>query len=175
MTNRLKYTIAFLTVFLIRLIPFRVPNVEPLMAVVMPMSKKLNGLNLFIFSFLSIFVFDLVTSGLGIWTLIAGLAYGLVGLGANYFLKNRSGWKNYALYAFFATIFYDALTGLTIGPLFFNQSLINSLLGQIPFTILHLLGNVSFAIVISPVIERWFKKKDVFVKNFWAKEVKLVS
>jgi energy-coupling factor transport system substrate-specific component len=173
MTNRLKYTIAFLTVFLIRLIPFRAPNVEPLMAVVMPMSKKINGLSVFIFSFLSIFIFDLVTSGIGLWTLIAGLAYGLVGLGANYFFKNRSGWKNYALYAFVATIFYDALTGLTIGPLFFNQSLAISFFGQIPFTILHLLGNVSFAIVISPVIEKWFKRKDVSVRSFWGKEVEV--
>ena len=58
------------------------------------------------------------------------------------------------------TLFYDAVTGLTIGPLFFHQSFIVSLVGQIPFTVLHLLGNVSFAIVLSPMIERWLVKED---------------
>jgi hypothetical protein len=64
------------------------------------------------------------------------------------------------MYAVIATIVYDAVTGLTIGPLFFHQSFLVSLVGQIPFTLLHLLGNVSFAIVLSPVIERWLIKKE---------------
>ena len=42
-----------------------------------------------------------------------------------------------------------------MGPLFFGMPFIVALVGQIPFTALHLLGNVSFAIVLSPVIERW--------------------
>ena len=55
----------------------------------------------------------------------------------------------------------QAVTGLTIGPLLFHQSFIVSLIGQIPFTLLHLLGNVSFAIVLSPAIERWLVKEEV--------------
>lgn len=155
MKNWLKYTIAFLSVFIIRFLPFRAPNVEPVMAVIMPLSKKYNSFFVFIFGAFSIILFDLVTSGLGIWTLVTAVIYGLIGYTSSFYFKNRSGWKNYALYAFFATIVYDVLTGLTIGPLFFHQSFMASLVGQIPFTILHLLGNVSFAIVISPVIERW--------------------
>jgi len=112
----------------------------------------------FIFGFLSVGIYDLLTSGWGTWTIITALAYGFVGLGAYFFFKNRSGWKNYALYAVIATIFYDAITGLTIGPLFFHQSFMVSLVGQIPFTLLHLLGNVSFAIILSPVIEMWAVK-----------------
>lgn len=153
--NWIKYTITFISVMAIRLVPFRAPNVEPIMTVIMPFGKVYGGLMSFAFGFLSIVLFDSVTSGLGIWTLVTALAYGALGLGASYFFKNRSGWKNYALYAVVATIFYDAITGLTIGPLFFHQSFIVSLVGQIPFTALHLLGNVSFAIVLSPVIEKW--------------------
>lgn len=146
--------------------PFRAPNVEPIMAVIMPFGKKYGGIFSFSFAFLSILIFDIFTSGIGIWTLITGLAYGFVGLGASFFFKNRSDWKNYAIYAIIATIFYDAVTGLTIGPLFFGQSFMVSLVGQIPFTILHLLGNVSFAIVLSPVIERWILKEEKsFVLN----------
>ena len=161
MNKQLKFIIVFLSAFAVRLIPFRAPNVEPIMAVVMPFGKVYGGLMTFIFGFLSIVVFDSVTSGFGIWTLVTAVAYGSLGFGATYFFKNRSGWKNYALYAVVATVFYDVATGLTIGPLFFHQSFTVSLLGQIPFTLIHLLGNVSFAIVLSPLIELWISKEEV--------------
>ena len=140
--------------------PFRAPNVEPIMATLMPLSKTYSKFMTFIFGFLGIVIFDSITSGFGIWTLITAFAYGSLGLGASYYFKNRSGWKSYASYAVVGTLFYDAVTGLTIGPLFFHQSFIVSLVGQIPFTVLHLLGNVSFAIVLSPMIERWLVKED---------------
>jgi hypothetical protein len=173
MKNWIKYIIAFICVFLFRLIPFRAPNIEPIMATIMPIGKIYGGLMSFSFGFLSIVLFDSFTSGIGIWTLITGLSYGVLGLGAQYYFKNRSGWKNYAIYAVTATIFYDAVTGLTIGPLFFHQSFIVSLVGQIPFTVLHLLGNVSFAIVLSPVIEKWLVVKNERVAN--VEKVVLVS
>jgi len=160
MKNWVKYIIAFSSVLLFRLLPMRAPNVEPIMATLMPLGKTYGKLMAFVFGFASIALYDSVTSGFGVWTLVTAVAYGLLGLGASYFFKNRSGWKNYALYAVIATIFYDAVTGLTIGPLFFHQSFAVSLVGQIPFTLLHLLGNVSFAIVLSPVIEGWLSKEE---------------
>lgn len=166
--NWLKYIIAFVSVFLVRLIPFRAPNIEPIMAVAMPFGKAYKGLFTFIFAASSIILFDLVTSGFGMWTVITAVAYGLVGLGAASFFRNRSGWKNYALYAIFATILYDAVTGLTMGPLFFGMPFMVALVGQVPFTLLHLLGNVSFAIVLSPVIEKWVlasEKKTVTISS----------
>jgi hypothetical protein len=171
MRNWVKYTVAFLTVLIIRLMPFRVPNLEPIMAFQMPFSKKYGVLMSFAFGFFSIVIYDSLTSGFGIWTLITALAYGLLGLGAYFFFKNRSGWRNYAIYAVIATILYDAITGLTIGPLFFHQSFVLSLVGQIPFTALHLLGNVSFAIILSPVIERWVMKEKTSESKVLAVEV----
>ena len=155
----LKTTIMFISILIFRLIPFRAPNVEPIMAVIMPFSKVYGALMSFIFGILSIVVYDSVTSGFGVWTVLTALAYGLVGVGAYWYFKNKSGWKNYALYAILATIIYDALTGLTLGPLFFGQTFTTAFLGQIPFTIIHLLGNVSFAIVLSPAIEKWLVKE----------------
>lgn len=160
MKKQFKYIIIFLTVFAVRLMPFRAPNIEPLMASIMPLSKKSTKFVSFFFGFISIFIYDLVTSGVGIWTIFTALAYGLLGIGANYYLKNKTGWRSYASYAIIGTIIYDLITGLTIGPIFFGQSFIVSFTGQIPFTILHLLGNVSFAIVLSPVIERWLAKEE---------------
>ncbi len=159
MKNWGKYIIAFIVILTVRLVPFRAPNIEPILTAQMPFGKIFGGLAAFIFGFLSIVVYDIFTSGIGVWTAITALAYGFLGLGAAYFFKNRSGWKNYALYAVVATIFYDAVTGLTLGPIFFGQPFMQALIGQIPFTALHLLGNVTFAIVLSPVIEMWASKK----------------
>jgi hypothetical protein len=171
--NWLKYIIAFISVLIFRLLPFRAPNVEPIMAVIMPLGKLYGGMMSFMFGVFSIVIYDSVTSGIGIWTFITAFAYGFVGIGSYWYFKNRSGWKNYALFAVIMTIFYDAVTGLTIGPLFFGQSFVVSLVGQIPFTLLHLLGNVSFAIVLSPVIERWLVKESKKVIN--TEKVALVS
>jgi len=172
MNKTVKYTIAFLSVLIIRLIPFRAPNLEPMMALIMPISKKYGILMSFFFGFLSIVIYDSMTSGWGIWTLITGFSYGLVGIGATLYFKKRSGRRNYVIYAIVATILYDAITGLTIGPLFFNQTFAISLAGQIPFTIIHLLSNVSFAIVLSPVIEKWLVEKE---EKVVVKKVVLVS
>ncbi|MEK7585734.1 MAG: ECF transporter S component [Patescibacteria group bacterium] len=161
--NWIKYTIAFIAVLGLRLIPFRAPNVEPVMSAIMPFGRVYGKLSAFLFGAMSIVIYDSLTSGLGVWSAITAVAYGLVGLGAGYYFKNRTGWRNYALFAIFTTILYDVVTGLTLGPLFFDQTLSNALVGQIPFTLLHLLGNVVFAIVLSPVIETWIRKESKVV------------
>lgn len=161
MKNWSKYIILFLSVLAIRLVPFRAPNLEPVMASIMPIGKKYGILLTFLFGFLSVGIYDLITSGLGIWTLITALAYGFVGTGAYFFLKNRSGRISYVTYSIIATIIYDAITGLTLGPIFWGQSFSVAFAGQISFTMIHLLGNVSFAILLSPLIERWLVRKKV--------------
>ena len=160
MKNWTKYTIAFLVALGIRLLPFRAPNIEPIMAMQMPLAKKYGAILAFFFGFGSIVIYDIFTSGIGVWTLVTALAYGFVGLGARWFFKNKTSRGRYVGYAIMATILYDAVTGLTLGPLFFGQTFMGALIGQVPFTALHLLGNVSFAIILSPVIEMWLMKED---------------
>jgi uncharacterized membrane protein len=157
--NWFKYAFAFIAILLLRLIPFRAPNVEPIMAAVMPFGRVYGRFAAFMFGALSVVVYDSLTAGIGVWTAITAIAYGLVGLGAAYYFKNRTGRKNYVIYAIIATILYDAITGLTVGPIFFNQPFMAAVIGQIPFTALHLLGSVTFAIVLSPAIESWSAKK----------------
>ena len=154
--NYSKFFIGLLACFLFRLIPFRPPNIEPILATQMPFTRIYGPVAGFLFGFLSIFLFDLVTSGIGVWTWITSLAYGVVALGATYFFSNREGTAlNYGLFAILATLFFDAVTGLTIGPIFEHQPFMVALTGQIPFTLLHLLGNVSFSILLSPSIYQW--------------------
>jgi energy-coupling factor transport system substrate-specific component len=151
--NWLKYSTGLVVCLLIRLIPFRAPNIEPVFAAQMPFSKSHGKIAGFLFGFLSIILYDITTGKAGIWTFITAFAYGILGIWASIYLKNKknNGW-NYAKFAIMGTIVYDAVTGLSIGPLFFHQPFIQALTGQIPFTALHLLGNISFALIVSPAL-----------------------
>lgn len=168
LTGGIKFLVGWIVVFGIRLIPFRVPNVEPLTATQMPFAKKFGWIGGFMFGFLSILIFDVATSGVGMWTWVTASAYGLLGIGAAAFFKNRESTPmNYLKFGVLATVLYDAVTGLSIGPLFWGQSFREALMGQIPFTAYHLLGNIVFSLLVSPLLYRWVVEN----KNFEADSI----
>lgn len=154
--NWFKYIVGFIMCLLIRLIPFRPPNIEPILATQMPFSRAYGKVAGFFFAFLSIFLYDVITTKLGMWTFITAGAYGILAIWAGAYFKNRAGnsW-NYAKFAVMGTLAYDIVTGLSVGPIFFQQPFMEALIGQIPFTALHLIGNVCFAVVLSPFIYKF--------------------
>lgn len=155
-THALKYLIGFAVVFAVRLLPFRPPNLEPVLATAMPFAKQFGAWGGFLFGSLSIVLYDAVTSGWGVWTFATALAYGALGAGAHFFFRTReSTARNYVVFAIIGTLFYDAATGLTVGPLVWHQPFMVALVGQIPFTLMHLAGNVTLAAVLSPALYRW--------------------
>ena len=170
----LKFLIGWLSCFAIRLVPFRPPNVEPVLATTMPFSKKYGPEASFFFGFLSIVLFDLATQKVGVWTIVTAVTYGLLGLGSYfYFKKRKSTSLNYLKYAIFGTIAYDALTGLTIGPLVFKMPFMVALVGQIPFTINHLLGNIVLSVILSPALHRWvLTNENLAADVVWARLLK---
>jgi len=166
MRNKLKILIIFVGCLLFRLLPFRAPNVEPLMASVMPIGKKYGVLWGFLFGFLSIFLYDLMTH-FGYWTWTVGITYGLVGMASFiYFKRFKSSTFNFVLFAFCATIVFDLITGVFMAPMF-GQTMFSALVLQVPFTILHLAGNIGFALTLSPLINTWLLSEKVSLyKNF---------
>jgi uncharacterized membrane protein len=76
MKNKVKIFIVFIGCLLFRLIPLRAPNVEPIMASIMPVGRKFGALAAFLFGFASIFLYDLLTH-FGAWTWITAITYGL--------------------------------------------------------------------------------------------------
>ena len=161
MKAKFKIFLIFVGCFLFRLLPLRAPNVEPIMASLMPTARKYGAIVGFLFGFLSIFIYDTVTH-FGSWTWIAGITYGLVGaVSALYFSKMKASPLNFAIFALFATIFYDLITGVLFAPMF-HQTMLTALMLQIPFTVLHLAGNIGFALTISPILNRWFLTEKVF-------------
>ncbi|MCX6752060.1 MAG: hypothetical protein NTZ87_00975 [Candidatus Nomurabacteria bacterium] len=168
--NYLKFFLAIILCLLARFIPFRAPNVEPIFATMMPMSRAYGAMAGFSFAVLSILLYDMLTHTLGMQTFFTAGAYGILGLWAvKYFSakggsasggdKNQANKWSYVRFAIIGTLFYDALTGLTVGPIFFHQSFLTSLAGQIPFTLLHLISNIAFALVLSPAIYDFLIKK----------------
>lgn len=151
--NWFKYIVGFIICLLIRLVPFRPPNIEPILATQMPFAKAYGKISGFLFAFLSIVLYDIITGKVGMWTFITAFAYGLLGLWAGFYFKNKNNSSlNYIKFAIIGTLAFDIVTGLSIGPLFFHQPFIEALIGQIPFTAMHLFGNVTFALILSPAI-----------------------
>lgn len=164
--NWFKYTLGFVVCLLIRLFPFRLPNVEPILGTQMPFSKHYGPVAGFMFAFFSIFLFDLMTN-FGIWTLIVGVVYGSLGVFSYfYFRKYQSNRKNYVFFAILGTLYFDIITGVVMGPVFFGQNFMSALIGQIPFTFLHLVGNIAFAFSFSPIIEKILNKNYQQQKSF---------
>ncbi len=165
-TNWIFLLIGVFTCLLIRLIPFRVPNIEPILATQIPFTKAYGTFIGFFFGVSSIILYDIVTNTLGVWTPITATTYGLVGLFIAHFFQKRSmSRKNIVSSAVISTLFYDALTGLSIGPLFFNQSFAVAFVGQIPFTALHLVGNIIFSLLVSPVLYRFLMRPQRLRQN----------
>jgi membrane-associated HD superfamily phosphohydrolase len=149
--------LTWLGVFAFRffLLPFRAPNVEPLMAALMPIGKRAGMFASIFFAVTSIVLYDAVTAGWGSWTLAAAGAYALVALAASFYFRFAPSTRaHFVGFGIVATLAYDVLTGLTVGPIIFHQSFAEALAGQIPFTILHLASTVLFALVLSPFLDK---------------------
>jgi uncharacterized membrane protein len=162
-TSHLKPILAFLAILAFRLLPFRAPNVEPLLATVMPLSKRYGAVQSFLFAVLSIVVYDALTSGWGSWTLMTAVSYGTLGIVSHRYFKNRKATRgNFVIFSILGVLAYDIVTGVVAGPLMYGQSFSAAIAGQIPFTVLHLLGAVMFAAVVSPALYKWFESSEVF-------------
>jgi len=152
--SALKFVAGLAATILLRLVQ-AVPNVEPIMGIGLPYSKAFGAVAGFAFAFLSLVSFDFISGRLGLWTVYCGLAYGAIGFFAANYLRSKNGRMHYAAYSFTATIAYDAVTAFLFG-LQFNQPLAVTFVGQVPFTLYHLIGNVSLSAIISPLIYAHF-------------------
>jgi uncharacterized membrane protein len=173
-TGGIKFVLGWIVVLLVRIIPFRPPNFEPMLAVVMPYSKRYGVLSAGLFGFLGIVVFDALSMKVGMWTWITAVSYGLLGVGAYFYFRHReANVKNFCVYGIIGTVLYDAVTGLSVGPLFFGQSLTEAFVGQVPFTLWHIAGTVVFSVLLSPALYRYVVNSEVleFPRSFDPKRI----
>lgn len=162
--SKIKFLIVFVGCLFFRLVPFRAPNVEPIMASIMPLGRKYGAFMGFLFGFLSIIIYDTLTH-FGAWTWMAGITYGLIGSASFfYFKKYKTSILNFAIFAFFATIVFDLITGVLFAPMF-GETIFSALILQIPFTALHLAGNIGFAVTLSPLINKWVVEEGLLISK----------
>ena len=153
-----KYAIGFLGTLAFRLLsPFLgLWNVSPLMATELAGAKAYGVWAGGLYGALSIVLLDLIMGKVGSWTIITAITYGLVGIIGAYFLKSRpASARNFIIVSIIGTIFFDLITGVLMGPLLFGTGFIEAFIGQIPFTLRHLGGNIFFAATLAP----WFYRQ----------------
>jgi uncharacterized membrane protein len=153
-----KFLLGFVGTLAFRLIsPFLgLWNVSPLMATELAGSKIFGPWVGGLYGAFSIYILDLLMGKVGLWTVITSVTYGLVGVLGYLFLKNRKvSASNFIIASIAGTLLFDFVTGILMGPIMFDQLWSEAIIGQIPFTLRHLIGNIFFASVLAP----WFYKK----------------
>jgi uncharacterized membrane protein len=151
----LKYVAGFVVTLVVRLVTPLLgwSNISPLMATQLAGSKAYGPIIGGLYGVLSMVLLDLLVGKVGSWTILTAISYGVVGIAGGYFLRNRAGSaRNFVIVSVVGTLFFDLVTGVLAGPILFQQPFVTALVGQIPFTIRHLVGNVFFATVLAP----WF-------------------
>jgi len=113
---------------------------------------------------------DLVTGMIGVWTLMCFLAWGIIGLLFNQF-KPSGSLLNFLGMGFLGTIVFDLLTGVIGGPLLFPMSFYDAFLGQIPFTISHLIGNLVIVGIFAPVVYTYVAINPKIRKNLYSRGI----
>jgi uncharacterized membrane protein YuzA (DUF378 family) len=148
----LKFIFLLFATIAARFVQMPCPNIEPVMATLLPASKTFGKYAGFFYGFIAIAAFDFATGRLGLWTLYTAIAYAVIGYAAAKYFSNRKATRfGFAKFAVVGTLFYDLVTSLAFGWQF-HQTIEMTLIGQIPFTAYHLLGNVAFAFFVSPAI-----------------------
>lgn len=155
LSNAPKYILGFLLTAVFRLItPYlHLSNVSPLMATQLTGSKAYGPLIGGLYGTASILLLDLLVGQLGSWSITTSITYGIVGIIGGIYLKNKkASAKNFVIASIIGTLFFDLVTGVLMGPLLYGQPWSSAIIGQIPFTLRHLAGNITFAIILAP----WF-------------------
>lgn len=154
--NSLKFAVGIALTILARFIPHP-PNFEPILATTMPFAKRFGRIAGFLFAFAALAAIDFISGRLGLWTLYTAVTYGVIGWFAAVYLQSvsRVGRMHFVGFAVFGTVLYDAVTAFFFG-MQFRQTLAQTLVGQIPFTLMHLAGSITLAALVTPVLYKHF-------------------
>ena len=152
-----KYSLSIVLCNLYRLLRF-IPNNDPVMGVMLPYSKQGKWWEAGLFAFLTMASFDLITGKVGIWTLATSATYAALGVGFFFAyrkmkIKKMSIWK-YLASGVVGVLVFDFITGPIMSSWMFAMPFEAALLGQIPFTLLHLASVSVFVVVLTPLLDR---------------------
>jgi hypothetical protein len=159
-----KYFIAGTFATLIRLIRL-FPNNDPIMSSTLPFARQDKWWKSFIYVISVMFIFDIITNKIGLWTIVTSLTYGMLILFSSLYLKNTK----ISLFKYISTsaiivLIYDLITGPIMSHFIFNMTLLESLIGQIPFTLYHLASGIGYTLLFAPVLDHEINQNFNIVK-----------
>jgi uncharacterized membrane protein len=134
------------------------PNNDPIMAVTLPYAKR-GRVAAAAFPALAMVLFDLLSRRVGIWTLVTAGTYGLIGLGFSYLYSKRAargqavGRGTFFLSGIVGVLLFDFVTGPVMSSALFHMSFAQAFVGQVPFTLKHLVSVSLYAAVVSPLLD----------------------
>ncbi len=134
------------------------PSNDPIMAVTLPYAKR-GPVAASLFPALAMVLFDLLSRQVGVWTLVTAGTYGLIGLGLSYLYTKRAarghavGRATFFLSGVAGVLVFDFVTGPIMSSALFRMSFAQAFVGQIPFTLKHLVSVSLYAVVVSPVLD----------------------
>ncbi|MBN2066988.1 MAG: hypothetical protein JW744_00800 [Candidatus Diapherotrites archaeon] len=151
----LKYTLSILFCNAYRLLRF-IPNNDPIMGVMLPYSKQGKWWHAALFAFITMLSFDFITSGIGIWTWATAFTYAGLGLLFHFTYRRIKvvKLKHYMGSGILGVLIFDFVTGVVLGPTMFGMSYLQALIGQIPFTAMHLITVSGFILILTPLLDR---------------------
>lgn len=133
-----------------------IPNNDPIMSMALPFSKRSSPLTSFLFPLVTMVSFDVITGYVGAWTAVTAITYGIIGLCFNRYMKGKEkvGMKTYLGCGIVGVLAFDFVTGVLATPLLFGMTFTAAFLGQIPFTLMHLLTTTGFILVVTPLLDK---------------------
>lgn len=142
------------TTHLIRLIRF-FPNTDPLMGSMLPLARQRKWWVSVLYVSFFMVLFDMVTGKVGLWTIGTTSIYALIAVSFAFLLKKKKSvtLSTYTGFSVIGVLFFDFMTGPVMSSFLFGMPFVQSLLGQIPFTAMHLLSGVGFTLLFCPLLE----------------------
>jgi len=124
------------------------------MACILPASRK-SVFKAALFAFAAMVFFDIITMKLGPWTLVTSVTYAALALFFAFCFKRlkKVHFRHFIGLSAVGVILFDIITGPIMSTLMFNQPLWFSIIGQIPFTLFHLVSAVSYTFFLVPVLD----------------------
>jgi hypothetical protein len=170
-----KFSITFILTLIIRYSRI-FPNNDPIFASILPQSRQ-NLINGIIFACLSMFIFDYLTSGIGIWTCLTAFSYTLIVILFGIISKSIKFMtlKKYISATILGVLIFDIITGPIMSTVLFGIPIAISTVGQIPFTIFHLISAVTYTIILTPFLDPDVAKQRIKVTAYISSSIKKLT
>lgn len=134
------------------------PNNDPIMAVMLPCSKR-GRVAAVAFPVAAMVLFDVLSRRVGVWTAVTAGTYGILGLAFAHVYRSLArrgrnvGTGTFLVSGIAGVLVFDFVTGPVMSSLLFRMSFGQAFIGQIPFTLWHLASVSAYAVVVSPALD----------------------